>query len=112
MIDGVAGAIRGAMNSTTTVSVKVICTTRLLTSNSYTIRKNNTRQSVTTTRQEILKALAEMSDRYPDWRFGQMVSNISCWAKGPTTEAIWDVEDQQFLETIKKHLETKLPKDL
>ena len=64
---------------------------------------------MTTTRQEIFKALAEMSERYSEWRFGQMVANVSFWAKGPTTQAIWDVEDQQFLETLKKHLEKKPP---
>ena len=64
---------------------------------------------MTTTRQEILKALAELSERYPDWRFGQMVSNVSFWAKEPTTHAIWDVEDQEFLETIKKHLQKPPP---
>jgi hypothetical protein len=64
---------------------------------------------MTTTRQEIFKALAEMSDRYPEWRFGQMVANISFWTNGPTTQAIWDVEDQQFLETLKKHLEKEPP---
>jgi len=62
---------------------------------------------MTNTRQEILKALAEMSDQYPDWRFGQMVANIAFWAKGPTTQAIWEVEDEEFLETIKKHLGKK-----
>jgi len=64
---------------------------------------------MTDTRQEILKALAEMSDYYPDWRFGQMVANIAFWAKGPTAEAIWEVEDEQFLETVKKHLKKKPP---
>lgn len=62
---------------------------------------------MTNTRQEILKLLAEMSDQYPDWRFGQMVANIAFWAKGPTTQAIWEVEDEEFLETIKKHLGKK-----
>lgn len=60
---------------------------------------------MTTTRQEILKVLVELSERYPEWRFGQMVANVSFWAQGPTTQAIWDVEDQQFLEAVKKHLE-------
>lgn len=64
---------------------------------------------MTTTREEIFKALAEMSDRYPDWRFGQMVANVCFWAKGPTNQAIWDVEDQQFLETLKKHLQKQPP---
>jgi hypothetical protein len=62
-----------------------------------------------TTRKEIFTALAEMSERYPDWRFGQLVANVSFWAKGPTPEAIWDVEDQQFLETMKRHLEKQRP---
>lgn len=59
---------------------------------------------MTSVRQEILKALGELSERYPNWRFGQMVSNVSCWANVPTPEAIWDVEDERFLETIRKHL--------
>jgi hypothetical protein len=59
---------------------------------------------MTTTRKEILKALGEMSDRYPDWRFGQMVSNVSAWAGGAKVEAIWNVEDEQFLAALKKHL--------
>jgi inosine-uridine nucleoside N-ribohydrolase len=50
-----------------------------------------------------------MSERYPEWRFGQMVANVSFWAKGPTTQAIWDVEDQQFLEAITKHLQKEPP---
>jgi hypothetical protein len=62
-----------------------------------------------TTRQEILKALAELSDKYPDWRFGQMVSNVSFWAKEPTVEAIWDVEDEQFLAALEKHLSKSKP---
>jgi hypothetical protein len=62
---------------------------------------------MTRTRQEILKALAELGERYPNWRFGQMVSNVSFWAKGPRTQAIWDVEDQQFLETINKQLNAR-----
>jgi hypothetical protein len=62
---------------------------------------------MTTTRQKILEALGEMSDLYPDMRFGQLVANMSFLAKEPTVEAIWDVEDEQFLEALKKHLEKK-----
>ena len=65
--------------------------------------------TMNTTRQEILKALAELSDKYPDWRFGQTVANVSSWAKGPTVEAIWDVEDEQFLTALKKHLSKSTP---
>ena len=51
-----------------------------------------------------MKALGEMSDRYPEWRFGQMVSNVSVWGKGATVEDIWDVEDEELLAALKKHL--------
>lgn len=62
---------------------------------------------MTTTRRKILEALGEMSDLYPDMRFGQMVANMSFLAKGPTVEAIWDVEDDMFLSALKKHLADK-----
>jgi hypothetical protein len=60
---------------------------------------------MTPTRKLILRALEELSDRYPHWRFGQMVANVSYWAKAPTNEAIWDVEDEEFLTGIRTHLE-------
>ncbi|HEV3256320.1 MAG TPA: hypothetical protein VG013_05515 [Gemmataceae bacterium] len=60
---------------------------------------------MTETRRRILRALEQLSDRYPDWRFGQMVANISYWAKETTAEAIWDVEDEEFLNGIRTHLE-------
>jgi len=60
---------------------------------------------MTAVRKEILRALEEMSERYPEWRFGQLVANVSYWAKEPSVEAIWDVEDEQFLEGLRSHLE-------
>ena len=62
---------------------------------------------MTTTRQEIVTMLTQLSDRDPDWRFGQMAANVSFWAKGPTVEAMWDVEDEEFLAAITKHLSGK-----
>ena len=62
---------------------------------------------MTNTRNEILDKLAKMSDRYPDWRFGQMVANISHMAKGPKAESIWDVSDEEFLNAMAKHLGTR-----
>jgi len=63
---------------------------------------------MTDTRKQLLKALEEMSDRYPEWRFGQLVANVSYWAKEPSVEAIWDVEDEEFLEGIRSHLEKQV----
>jgi len=60
---------------------------------------------MTGVRKEILTALAELSDRYPEWRFGQLVANVSYWSKEPTVEAIWDVEDEEFLQGIRSHLD-------
>jgi len=60
---------------------------------------------MTPERREIIRALEEMSEIYPHWRFGQLVVNISCWAKGATAEAVWDVEDEEFLRGVKSHLE-------
>lgn len=59
------------------------------------------------TREEIFVAIREMSDRYPDWRFGQMVVNIANWARDPAPESIWDVEDDEFLAAVREHLEKR-----
>ena len=55
----------------------------------------------------IAVALAELSKIYPQWRFGQLVANVATWAKGPNAEAIWDVDDEQFLKAAEEHLQSK-----
>jgi hypothetical protein len=59
-------------------------------------------------RREVLQVLAELSDLYPDMRIGQLVENVAMWAKGPEEGAAWDVEDEEFLETAREHLERRL----
>lgn len=59
---------------------------------------------MTPTRREILQALEALSNRYPDMRFGQLVVNIANWAT-QTPDAIWDVEDEEFLKAVQNHLE-------
>jgi hypothetical protein len=61
----------------------------------------------TSTRREILQPLAELSECCPDVRLGQLVVNLSYLAKGPTNEAIWDVEDEELLAAARKHLEER-----
>ncbi len=56
-------------------------------------------------RKEILSALSELSESCPDVRLGQLIANLSYLAKGPTTEAIWDMEDEELLVAARKHLE-------
>jgi hypothetical protein len=55
-------------------------------------------------REEILRLLSRLSELTPDVRFGQLIANLSYLAVGPTTEAIWDMEDEQLLEAIRQHI--------
>jgi hypothetical protein len=52
-------------------------------------------------RVELLAAVAELCQRYPDWRLGQLVANVAGWAD----QDIWDVEDEQLLEAARLHLQ-------
>jgi hypothetical protein len=58
----------------------------------------------TAVRREVLEVLAQLSDCCPEIRFGQLVANLSYLAKGPTNEAIWDMEDHELLLAARKHL--------
>jgi len=52
-------------------------------------------------RADLLAAMAELCQRYPDWRFGQLISNVAGWAD----QEIWDVEDKQLLQAARLHLQ-------
>lgn len=55
-------------------------------------------------KQEILNQLSELVEHCPDIRFGQLIANLSVIARGPTPEAIWDMEDDELLEAIESHI--------
>jgi hypothetical protein len=57
-----------------------------------------------TLRLRIVEALEETSKLHPDMRFGQLVTNIAYWARGATETALWDVEDEEFLQAALSHL--------
>jgi len=59
---------------------------------------------ITTQRQEILQLLEQVSKLTPDVRFGQLIAKLSYLALGPTNEAIWDMEDEQLVAAIRKHI--------
>lgn len=59
---------------------------------------------ITPERQEILRLLPQLSELTPDVRFGQLIANLSYMAVAPTTEAIWDMEDEQLLAAIRQHI--------
>ncbi|HWE40208.1 MAG TPA: hypothetical protein VG406_26890 [Isosphaeraceae bacterium] len=56
-------------------------------------------------RQQLLRVLGELGEFTPDVRFGQLLANLSYMARSFTTEAIWDVEDEELLEAARSHLE-------
>jgi hypothetical protein len=51
-------------------------------------------------RADLLSAIAELCQRYPDWRLGQLIANVSGWAD----EDVWNVSDDQLLEAVRMHL--------
>jgi hypothetical protein len=55
-------------------------------------------------RQEILRVLEELSEVVPEVRFGQLMANLSYLARGPSKEAIWEMEDEELLEAARKQL--------
>jgi hypothetical protein len=55
-------------------------------------------------RERIAKLLEQLSQLHPEWRFGQLVANVSTWAKGPTVESVWDVEDEEFIKAAEEHI--------
>ena len=59
----------------------------------------------TALKRDILIALAELIEHAPAVRFGQLIANLSVIARGPSPEAVWDMEDDELLEAIKSHVE-------
>ncbi len=56
-------------------------------------------------KQEILQTLSDLIEQIPDVRFGHLIANLAVIAKGPTPEAVWDMEDDELLEAVKSHIE-------
>jgi hypothetical protein len=54
-------------------------------------------------RADLLTVMAELCQRYPDWRFGQLISNVAGWAD----QEIWDVEDKELLQAARSHLQER-----
>jgi hypothetical protein len=58
-------------------------------------------------RADLLAAIADLCERYPHWRLGQLVANVAGWAD----QEIWDVEDQQLFESARLHLSQLTPRE-
>jgi hypothetical protein len=55
-------------------------------------------------RREVLAALQELSEVCPDYRFGQMIANLTMLARGDAEGALWYLEDEELLAAARKHL--------
>lgn len=60
---------------------------------------------------ELFSVIREMREKYPNWRFGQLVANLASWARGADKNHVWDVEDSELLEAARRHLQRKTQKD-
>lgn len=56
-------------------------------------------------RADLLGAITELSQRYPDWRLGQLIAKFAGWAD----QDIWDAEDEQLLRAVRLHLQQLAP---
>jgi hypothetical protein len=57
------------------------------------------------TQQQLLKALAELCDRSPDVRFGQLLAHIGFLAEDRGNSGLWEVDDQELLAAMRQHLD-------
>jgi hypothetical protein len=60
---------------------------------------------MTPERTALLKAISQLAERYPNWRFGQLISNVAGWADAD----LWNIEDEQILAAALAHLEQLEP---
>ncbi len=56
-------------------------------------------------KQDILRALADLVEHAPDVRLGQLIANLAVLARGPSPEAVWDMEDDELLAAVRSHTE-------
>ena len=61
-------------------------------------------------RKELLDLLALLSETYPEMRFGQLVTNVAQWAKGPIINATWDVTDEELILAARKNIQNNTKK--
>lgn len=59
---------------------------------------------------DLFSVMREMRQKYPNWRFGQLVGNLASWARGADKNQVWDVEDSELVEAARRHLKRKTQK--
>ena len=59
---------------------------------------------MTSSREELLRLMAELSDADPTLRLGQMLTNLATLARGPQPESVWDCEDDELIAAASRLL--------
>jgi hypothetical protein len=60
------------------------------------------------TRVELLRALADLSEVFPDWRLGQMLANLAMFAGRMDAGGVWDLEDSEAISAARHLIEQRL----
>lgn len=58
---------------------------------------------------QLQAALSELRRIYPNWRYGQLVSNAAAWAGRDAPANVDEVEDADLLDAIRQHLSRRQP---
>ncbi len=61
---------------------------------------------MTAQRTELLQAIQEISELYPDMRLGQLLCNLASMACGSKPEGVWDAEDEELLPAARQLLDS------
>jgi hypothetical protein len=62
----------------------------------------------TPARRELIRSLDELAAAMPEVRIGQLIANLAYAAKGPTQEAVWEVQDEELLAAARAQLKRQL----
>ena len=54
------------------------------------------------TRSELLRAVAELSELFPEMRLGQMMANLAMFAGRTDAGGVWDLDDAEALAAARQ----------
>ena len=55
-------------------------------------------------RHELLRLIEEMGEGYPEFRLGQLIANLTFWARGDQAGAVWNVEDEELMAAVREQI--------
>jgi hypothetical protein len=57
------------------------------------------------TRTQLLQVIAELSDAFPNWRFGELLANLAAAAGKSEPGAVWNLDDCEALAAARQLIE-------